>query len=382
VKTRAAVLEAIGAARPYTRTRPLRLEELELDPPGPGELLVRIEAAGLCHSDLSVVNGSRPRPVPLALGHEAAGVVESVGAGVSGVGVGDHVVLTFVPSCGVCGECTGGRPALCPAAAAANAEGRMLAGGRRLRRDGAAINHHLGVSAFAEHAVVARGSAVVVPADVSFETAALFGCAVLTGVGAVLETAGLRPGESAAVFGLGGVGLSAVMGAAAAGAHPIIGVDPVPAKRELALELGATDAFDPAEAETAIRELSGGGARHTFETAGHPAVLEAAYRSTARGGTTIAVGLPDPALDVRLPAASIVGEGRTIIGSYMGSTVPQRDIPRLLRLWSAGRLPVERLHSTTLPLDDINAGMDALAAGDVVRQIVKPAERWDDRASR
>jgi alcohol dehydrogenase len=372
MKTRALVLDAIGADRPYAKTAPLRLEELELDRPGPGELLVRIEAAGICHSDLSVLNGSRPRPLPLALGHEAAGVVEAVGAGVSDVNEGAHVVLTFVPSCGTCGECTGGRPALCPAAASANAEGRMLAGGRRLHRDGIEVHHHLGVSAFAEHAVVARGSAIVVSPAVPFEIAALFGCAVLTGAGAVLETAGVRPGESAAVFGLGGVGLSAVMGAVVAGAHPIIGVEPVAAKRSLALELGATAAFDPAEAEAAIRELTSGGARYTFETAGHPAVLESAYRATARGGTTVAVGLPDPSLNVNLPAATLVGEGRTVTGSYMGSTVPQRDVPRLLALWAAGRLPVERLQSGSIPLESVNAAMDLLADGEVVRQIVRP----------
>lgn len=372
MKTRALVLDAVGVGRPYAETRPLELHKLELDPPEAGELLVRIEAAGICHSDLSVLNGSRPRPVPLALGHEAAGVVEGVGRGVRDVAEGDHVVLTFVPSCGMCSECTGGRPALCPAAAAANAEGRMLAGGRRLHRDGIDVHHHLGVSAFSEYAVVTRGSAIVVSPAVPFEIAALFGCAVLTGVGAVLETAGVRAGESAAVFGLGGVGLSAIMGAVVAGAYPVIGVDPVEAKRRLALELGATAAFDPLEAEVAIRELTSVGVRYAFETAGHPTVLESAYRATARGGTTVAVGLPDPSLHVSLPAAGLVGEGRTVVGSYMGSTVPQRDVPRLLALWAAGKLPVERLQSGSISLESVNAGMDLLADGEVVRQIVRP----------
>lgn len=372
MKTRAVVLEAAGTPRPYAGGGALAVAELELASPGIGELLVRVEAAGICHSDLSVVDGSRPRPLPLALGHEAAGVVEEVGPGVDDVAPGDHVVLTFVPSCGACAECGAGRPAMCGSAAAANAEGRLLAGGRRLSRDGEPVHHHLGVSAFSERVVVARGSAVVVPESVPFEIAALCGCAVLTGVGAVLETAHVRPGESVAVFGLGGVGLSALMGAVLAGAQPVIGVDPIPEKRELALELGADAAFEPAEAELAIRELTGGGARYTIETAGRVDVLESAYRAAGRGGVTVTVGLPDPSRMVTLPAASFVAEGRTLVGSYMGSTVPQRDIPRYLELWAAGRLPVERLNSGSISLEQVADGFDRLADGHVLRQVVRP----------
>lgn len=372
MKIRAAVLEATGSAPPYAESRPLRIEQLDLDPPGTGELLVRIMAAGICHSDLSVVDGSRPRPLPMALGHEAAGIVEQVGGGVDDVHAGDHVVLTFVPSCGSCGECSGGRPALCGVAAQANAAGSLLGGDRRLSRRGAEIHHHLGVSAFADQAVVSRRSVVVVPKDVPFETAALFGCAVLTGAGAIFETAALRPGESAAIFGLGGVGLAAVMAAAVAGAHPIVGVDPVPERRALALELGADAAFAPEGAERRTLDATGGGARNTFETAGRTDAFEAAYRSTARGGTTVAVGLPHPGATVSIAPAALVGEGRTIIGSYMGSSAPQRDIPRLLALWRAGKLPVERLHSGAIELAEINAGMDALASGRAIRQVVVP----------
>ncbi len=373
MKIHAAVLESIGTAAPYAASQPLRVQELELDPPGAGELLVGIMAAGICHSDLSVIDGSRPRPVPLALGHEAAGVVEEVGDGVRDVRAGDHVILTFVPSCGACAECSSGRPALCGAAARANAEGCLLGGARRLHRGSDHVHHHLGVSAFADHAVVSRRSAVVVPSDIPFATAALFGCAVLTGVGAVVETAGVRAGESAAIFGLGGVGLAAVMGAVVAGAQPVIGVDPIDERRTLARELGAGAVFHPDEAEEGIRDLTGGGARHTFETAGKAAVFEAAYRSAARGGTTVAVGLPDPAATAALSTALLVGEGRTIVGSYMGSTAPQRDVPRLLELWAAGKLPVERLQSTSLDLAAVNEGMDALASGRAVRQIITPA---------
>jgi alcohol dehydrogenase len=373
MRTIALVLDTMGVARPYTQTKPLRLVELELDDPGPAELLVRIEAAGVCHSDLSVVDGSRPRPVPIALGHEAAGVVEAIGPGVLDVRPGDRVVLTFVPSCGVCAACASGEPALCPPGAAANGEGRMLAGGRRLHDGPLDVHHHLGVSAFATHAVVARGSAVVIPPDVPSATAALFGCAMLTGTGAVLSAAQVRPGESVAVFGLGGVGLAAVMGAAVAGAHPLIGVDPVASKRDLAVELGATVAVAPAEAEAAIAELTGPGARHAIETAGSGAALEAAYRFTARGGTTVSVGLPDPSVEVRLPVASLVADARTLVGSYLGSSAPQRDVPRLLGLWSAGRLPVERMLSGVVPLSDANVAMEALASGQAVRQILDPS---------
>jgi alcohol dehydrogenase len=299
------------------------------------------------------------------LGHEAAGVVEAVGAGVGDVREGDHVVLSFVPSCGICAECAGGEPILCADAAAANGEGRLLGGGRRFSREGEERYHHLGVSAFSERIVVARASAVVVDPTVPLDVAALFGCAVVTGVGAVLNTARVRPGDSVAVFGLGGVGLAAVMGAALAGAHPLVAIDPVGAKRELAVELGATDALHPDD----VGDLR---VRHALEAAGHPAVLEAAYRTTARGGTTVAIGLPHPPLELTLNALSLVAESRTLTGSYLGSSVPQRDIPRYVSLWQAGRLPVERLRAGTLGLDGLNEALDALAAGEVVRQIVVP----------
>jgi alcohol dehydrogenase len=228
------------------------------------------------------------------------------------------------------------------------------------------------VSAFSERTVVSRASAVVVPEDVPFDTAALFGCAVLTGVGAVLHTARVRPGESVAVFGLGGVGLAAVLGAVVAGAHPIVAIDPVEAKRALALELGADLVLSPDDGVDPIREATRGGAQHAIEAVGHPGVLRSAYDATARGGTTVSVGLPHPSLELTLPAASLVAEARTLVGSYLGSTAPQRDIPLLIGLWRAGRLPVERLLEGRLPLDAINEAMDALAAGEVVRQLIAP----------
>jgi alcohol dehydrogenase len=373
MKTVAAVLRAVTDQRPYSSSRPLQLEEVELGAPRAGELLVRIEAASVCHSDVSVVDGSRVRPLPMALGHEAAGVVEEVGPGVRDVKPGDHVVLTFVPSCGTCPECSSGRPALCSPAAVVNGAGTLLHGPSLLRDgEGQPIHHHLGVSGFARHAVVARESAVVIPGDVPLQTAALFGCAVLTGAGAVLQTAPVRPGQSVAVFGLGGVGLASVMAARVAGAAIIVAVDPVEAKRKLALEVGATAAFAPPEAEAAIKELTGGGADLTYEAAGVPAVLEAAFRAARRGGTTVAMGLPHPSRTLTLPALAFAGLGQSLVGSYMGSASPQRDIPRYLALWRAGKLPVDRLQSATMPLAQINEAFEALAAGLAVRQVLLP----------
>jgi alcohol dehydrogenase len=374
MRTRVAVLRELERPRPWAETRPLEVGEVDLDPPGPGELLVRIDAAGVCHSDLSVVDGNRPRPMPMALGHEAAGEVLETGAGVRDVRAGDRVVLVFVPRCGSCAACAGGQPALCEAAAQANAAGELLRGGRRLHEaDGTDLHHHLGVSAFAEHAVVDRGSAVVVGDDVPPETAALFGCALLTGAGAVLNTAGVRPGESVAVLGLGGVGLSAVLGAEMAGAHPIVAVDPVAAKRELALQLGATYALGPDGVADAVRDLVPGGVHHAVEAVGAAAVLQDAWTMTRRGGTTVSAGLPHPSQRLEIPAVQLVGEARTLVGSYMGSSVPQRDLPRLVDRWRAGRLPIERLRTATLQLDQVNEAMDALADGQQVRQILLPS---------
>ena len=373
MKTRAAVLRTLEAPTPYADSKPLVVEELELDEPHAGELLIRVAAAGLCHSDLSVLNGNRPRPVPMALGHEAAGVVERVGAGVIDVAEGDHVVLTFVPSCGQCDRCSSGNPAMCRPAAAANGAGRMLSGGQRFTRaDGTPVFQHLGVSAFSERTIVSRGSAVVVDKDIPLETAVLVGCGVLTGVGAVLTTGGARPGDSVVVFGLGGVGLSAVMGAALTSAYPIIAVDPVPAKRELALELGATAVFAPDDAEEGVKALTGGGADFAIECVGISAVMEQAYRCTGPGGTTVAVGLPHPSKTLTVPALSVIAEGRTIKGSYMGSAAPQRDVPRMLKLWRAGRLPLEKLRAGDVALDQVNEAMDALHGGETVRQLLLP----------
>ncbi|MCW5660319.1 MAG: zinc-dependent alcohol dehydrogenase family protein [Burkholderiaceae bacterium] len=373
MKTRAAVLRQVGLPPPYKESKPLAIEELTLEPPGRDEVLVRIRAAGLCHSDLSVINGDRPRPVPMAIGHEAAGEVAALGEGVTDLAVGDHVALVFVPSCGHCMPCSEGRPALCEPGAAANGAGTLLSGRRRLSdANGQAVHHHLGCSAFAEHVVVSRRSLVKIDAALPFDEAALFGCAVLTGVGAVVNTAQVKAGESVAVIGLGGVGLAAVIGAVAAGAREVVAIDLSAAKRTMALELGATVAFDGSDPAcvSAVRSATNGGLDHVFEFAGAVAAFETAYRITRRGGTTTTAGLPPPQAAFALPIVTMVGEERTLKGSYIGTCVPARDLPRFVALYRAGRLPVNQLMSGRLRLDDINEGFDRLHTGEAVRQVV------------
>lgn len=372
MKTRAAILTVVGAPAPYAQSRPLVIDEVDLAPPGDGEVLVRVRAAGLCHSDLSVINGDRPRPVPMALGHEAAGEVVECGRGVTDLKAGDHVVMVFVPSCGHCLPCAEGRPALCEPGAAANGAGTLFSGGRRISRGGVAVNHHMGVSAFAEYAVVSRHSLVKIDSDLPLDIAALFGCAVLTGAGAVFNTARVMPGDSVAVIGLGGVGLNALLAAQVAGATKIIAVDRLDSKLALARQLGATHAFnaDGPDVVEQIREATKGGVDYAFEMAGSVRAMDMAYRITRRGGTTVTAGLSNPAHDFSLKHVSLVAEERTIKGSYIGSCVPLRDVPRYIDLYQQGRLPVDRLMSEKIALDDINAAFDRLASGETVRQVL------------
>jgi alcohol dehydrogenase len=371
MKIHSAILEETGREPPYAASRPLIVDEVELAPPGRGEVMVKIAATGLCHSDLSVIDGSRPRPTPMALGHEAAAVVEEIGADVDDLAKGDHVVLVFVPSCGHCEPCATGRPALCEPAAAANAAGTLLSGARRITRRGVPVHHHLGVSAFAEYATVSRRSVVKIDPNVPLEHAALFGCAVLTGVGAVVNTARVTAGTTVAVVGLGGVGLAALLGAVAAGAERVIAVDVAPHKLKIAEQLGATDSFAAGDgAAEAIREATRGGVDFALEMAGSIKALELAYRITRRGGTTVTAGLPPASATLQVPAVNLVAEERTLKGSYIGTAVPARDLPRYLGLFRRGRLPVDRLLTDRLRLDQINEGFDRLREGKAVRQIV------------
>jgi len=376
MKTKAAVLYETGAPQPYAESLPLVVDEIDLDGPGTGEVLVEIVGAGLCHSDLSVVDGSRPRPLPMILGHEASGIVREVGANVVEFKAGDHVVFSWVPVCGRCLSCASGRGAMCEPGNAANLVGTLLSGARRFRdarsQPSQACSHHLGVSAFSQFAVAAQESLVKIDASLPLAMAALFGCAVMTGVGAVVNTAGVQPGTSVAIFGMGGVGLSAVMGARAVGAYPIIAVDRVDEKLALAREVGATHIVNAAldDPVAAIRDISSEGADYVFESVGSEAVLIQAYQSTRRGGTTVTAGLPAPDKMFSIPALSIVAEERTIKGSYMGGCVPRRDVPRFIGMYQAGILPVDKLQTHTLRLEQINEGFDRLAQAQAVRQII------------
>lgn len=373
MRTRAAVLREIGMPAPYAQSRPLEIEDVELDPPGPDEVLLRVKAAGLCHSDLSVIDGNRPRPMPMVLGHEAAGVIEETGPGVTGLVRGDHVVAAFVPSCGHCRPCTTGRPALCEPGFAANSAGTLLSGARRLHDARGPVHHHLGVSGFARHATVSRHSLVKVPRDLPFAEAALFGCAVITGVGAVVNTGAMPRGASAAVVGLGGVGLAALLAARMLEAPQLVAIDVNERKLAVARVLGATATVNAAAPDAAeqVRELTKGGVEFAFEMAGAARALELAYRITARGGTTVSAGLSHPDQRFSLPHLGLVADERTLRGSYLGSCVPPRDIPRYIDWYRAGTLPVDRLLSERIRLDGINAAFDRLAAGESIRQVVE-----------
>ena len=375
MKMTACVLRRTDAPQPFATSKPISIEEVELDPQGPGELLVRVRGGGLCHSDLSVINGARPQPVPLVLGQEGAGEVVECGPGIRDMAPGDNVVFQFGANCGRCWRCLEGRPQVCEAHAAARANGELMGGGKRLRdADGNPLNHHSGLSCFAEYAVIDRGSAVRVEADIPMDEAALFGCAVMTGVGAVLNTARIRPGDKVCVVGLGVVGLNGLMGALVGGAEQVIAVDVNPDKLGLARQLGAHATVDAREADHVqqILDLSGGGVDYAFELAGAVPALETAYKSLRRSGTVVVAGLAPKSASFTFLPSEIVSDEKGIQGSYMGSCVPVRDIPRYIDLYLRGRLPVDRLIDRKVGFEEVNAGFDLLESGATVRQILVP----------
>jgi alcohol dehydrogenase len=369
---RAAVLETMGLPAPYAQSRPLQIRSIELDPPAHGEVRVKVLAAGLCHSDLSVINGDRPRPLPMVIGHESAGEVLECGPGVTDLQPGDRVVMVFMPSCGGCAPCAEGRPALCEPGAASNGAGTLLGGGRRLRLDGQLVNHHVGVSCFAEQCIVSRRSCVKIDDGLTPAEASLFGCAVLTGVGAVINTARVQAGSTVAVLGLGGVGFSALLAAVASGAREVVALDLSDDKLKLARELGATATVNASRPDAAdeVRALTRGGVDYAFEMAGAIPAMELAWRITRRGGSTVTAGLPNPDKRFALPPVQMVAEERTLRGSYIGSAVPSRDIPRYIEMYRRGKLPVDRLMGERLALDDINRGLDRLATGQAMRDVI------------
>lgn len=362
-----AVLTASMQAQPWATSRPIEIQDIALQAPEAGEIRVRIEAASICHSDLSVVNGDRPRPLPMLLGHEAAGIVEEVGSTDLTELIGRRVVMTFLPRCGECRSCRTDGLLPCEPGTRANTAGTLMNGGIRLsnRDTGAQINHHLGVSGFATHAVVDARSVVVVEDDVPADIAALLGCAVLTGGGAVVNAGRPAPEDEVAVVGLGGVGMAALLVAIAEG-HRVIGIDANTSKFAAALEAGAVRCLTPEGAQAE-------GVRFpvVVECAGHPRAFESAYELTAPGGRTVTVGLPAPKQMSQIEPLSLTAEARTIFGSYLGSAVPSRDIPRYAKLWREGKLKLESLISHDIELADINEAMDALARGEALRQIIR-----------
>ena len=320
---RAAVLEEVNG--------PIEVADVQLAAPHAGEVLVRICASGLCQSDLSTVTGKIPSRLPAVLGHEGAGVVEAVGPGVGGLARGQHVALSWAPYCGRCENCLRELPHLCTSAWPAMFAGGLLDGTTRLSRDGEPLYHYSLVSSFAEHAVVPAASCIAIAHDVPFAIAALVGCAVTTGICAAWRTARVAPGDRVAVYGCGGVGLSAILGAAAAGAAPIIAVDSRPGKLEAALGLGATDAIlssgEPDAIAQQVVTASGGGVDYAFEATGSPEVMQAAFLSTRARGAAVLIGIPSPTDELRVPAISIPRGERRILGSLYGSARPDRDFP-------------------------------------------------------
>jgi len=371
MKSQAVLLRKTGAPLPYAGSSAIEIVEIDLAPPGEGEVLVRIEAAGICHSDLSTVNGSRARPVPVILGHESAGIVAGIGSGVQHLRVGDHVTSIFLPSCGKCFDCLSGIPAHCSIAAASNARGEMISGGSRISVNGEKILHYNGVSCYSQYAVMDQRSLIKIDDDIPFDIAALFGCALLTGIGAVRNSAHAIPGRSLGVWGLGGVGLAAIIGAVIAEASPIIAIDPVASKRELALELGADFAISP---DDEVRNYIPNGVAVAVEAVGGAASLLQAYEATSRGGTTVTVGLPSATEVFSISALSLVADIKTIRGSYLGSADPRVDIPEYIDFWRAGKLPVEKLLSATLPMSKTAEAMDLLTSAQVIRQVIHPHE--------
>lgn len=365
MKIRGAVLEEMGRERPYERSEPLAIVELDLTGPGATELLVRMDAAGVCHSDLSVVEGNRPRPVPMLLGHEACGTVIEIGSDVTGFSIGDQVVMSFLPRCGECKACLTDGKLPCSVGSKANNDGVMMSGEIALERNGEKVYHHLGVSAFATHAVVDYRSAVVVDREVPPEIAAVLGCAVLTGGGAVLNAAKPSPEDTVMVVGLGGVGMAALITALAQDVQEVIAVDALQSKLERAKELGAHRVYTPQEvAEQGIT------ADRVIEAAGHVKAFETAYNAMGFGGMLVTVGLPPAHAKSEIAPLNLTAAARTVVGSYLGSAVPSRDIPEYAKLYLEGKLPVAELISSIIRFEDINMAMDELADGNAVRQVI------------
>ena len=367
MRIRGVVLEQTGG--------PLTLTELELAPPGREEVLVRLRASGVCHSDWNAVDGTAENPCPCVLGHEGSGVVEAVGDDVTRVAVGDHVALSWTPWCGACEECARDLPHLCSTVWPAMGTGGLMDGTPRLARNGDAVYHYSFLSTFADACVVPERSCIPIAEDVPFDVAALVGCAVSTGTGAVWRTAGVREGDRVAVVGCGGVGLSALLAAVAVGAEPIVAVDAAPQKLDVARSFGATDTVEwqgSAEATAdAVRAAAGGGVDYAIEATGRPEAMETAFLSTRNRGAAVLIGIPREESVLSLPALTVPRMERRVLGSIYGSTKPERDFPHALDLFREGRLPLDRLISHRLPLEEAERGFELMHSGDALRVVLE-----------
>ena len=350
-----------------------RVERVSLSPPRAGEVRVQIRTSGICHSDLHAISGTLPLPMPIVLGHEASGVVTRIGPGVRRVKPGDRVVVTWIPSCGRCFWCVNGQPELCEEANRGSVEGTPADGDSHLSWRGEPLYPFSWAGTLADAVVVPESAVIPIAADVPWDEAALLGCAVQTGVGAALHSP-IRAGDTVLVIGLGGVGQNIVQGARIAGAARILAMDPVAAKRELALTLGATDTIDPAADDplTAVLDLTGDrGVDVAFEAVGQPDLIALAFNAVRRGGTAVAVGVPSPELDLTVNAFAFPSQEKTLTGSWLGGSYPPRDIPRLIELWRSGRLQLSPLLSRPFRLSEAPAALDALAHGQILRGIVR-----------
>jgi S-(hydroxymethyl)glutathione dehydrogenase/alcohol dehydrogenase len=362
------------AAVLYEAKQPMVVEDLTFDDAlRPGEVAVRIAATGICHSDYHVIDGSwhgRGFPKPVVLGHEASAIVEDIGPGVTRVKPGDHVILSFVPTCGRCRACVRGEAHLCHGMP--HDPGTLWDGSRRLRKGDLTINQFGNMSSFGERSTVHESQAVPIRPDMPLDRAALIGCAVMTGVGAVLNTAKIEPGSTMAVFAAGGVGLNVVLGGTLANASKIIAVDLLDNKLEYARTVGATHTINSTRDDpvAAIRELTDGlGVDYAFDAIGLPRVSRQAYDVTRNGGTTVVVGMAPTGAEIPIPA-TIAGASKTVKGCFYGSTRPSLDFPRLVDFYMQGQLKLDQIISKRYRLDEINETFDALARGDNARGVV------------
>ncbi len=364
---RAAVLREVGA--------PLQIEEVELDEPGPGEVRVRIEAAGVCHSDLHYMTGDLRALLPLVVGHEGAGIVEAVGPQArSGVAVGDRVAMLWRPRCGECEACVTGNPVLCRFGRVFATTNGLMDGTSRLHQGDQRIHHLMGISCFAEQVVVSETSVLLVPDGLSAEIAAISACAVITGVGAVLNVVQQPTGQPLVVLGVGGVGLAAVMGAALLGAHPVIAVDLDRAKLDQARRVGATHLVDAREGDVVdqVLDLSGGGAAWVIDAVGQPATMQQGLECLRPAGTLVALGLNSADAAMTVPINDLVQRQKRIVGALYGSSNPRIDLPRIFALYQAGRLPLDALLGGRRPLSEVNEAYAELRGGSVGRTVLVP----------